>query len=202
MKSPASSKCAGSLLAALAIASISLMSACGSSNIPTPNQGGFGNSNLTGTYVISMSGWDVNSSSNAVPFAIAGIIVADGKGDIQSGTLDINDPGNLGVLPGEAIVSANSGYSISPDGRGTGTLATAAGTFNVDFVLATSSHGLISRFDTLGTGSGTIDLQAATPTASGSYAFSLAGTDSGVNSLGTVGAFTISGTSISGIEEG
>ena len=201
MKSPASSKCAGGLLVALAMASISLMTACGSSNIVQPNQGGFGNSNLSGTYVISISGTDINSSSEAVPFAIAGIIVADGKGGIQSGTLDINDPGNLGVNPGEAVNPTGSGYSISPDGRGTGTLATPIGTFNIDFVLATSSHGLISRFDNLGTGSGTIDVQAPTPSIAGSYAFSLAGSDSSANPLGTVGAFTVSGNSMSGIED-
>jgi hypothetical protein len=184
------------------MASISLMTACGSSNnIVTPNQGGFGDGNLTGTYVISITGTDVNSSAQAVPFAIAGIIVADGKGGIGSGTLDINDPGNLGVNPGEAVNATGSGYSISPDGRGTGTLATPIGTFNIDFVMTTSSHGLISRFDTLGTGSGTIDVQAATPSITGSYAFSLAGTDSVGNPLGTVGAFTLSGNSIGGTED-
>ncbi len=57
MKSLASSKCAGGLLVAFAMASISLMTACGSSNnIVTPNQGGFGDGNLSGTYVISISG--------------------------------------------------------------------------------------------------------------------------------------------------
>jgi hypothetical protein len=202
MKSLASSKCAGGLLVALAMASISLMTACGSSNgIVTPNQGGFGDGNLTGTYVISISGWDINSSSEEVPFAIAGIIVADGKGGIGSGTIDINDPGNIGVFPGESV-SSSSGYSISPDGRGTGTIVTSLGSFNIDFVMTTSSHGLISRFDTLGSGSGTIDVQAPTPSIAGVYAFSLAGTDDSlVNPLGTVGAFTINGNSISGTED-
>jgi hypothetical protein len=197
----ASSKCAGGLLVTLAMASISLMTACGSSNnIPTPNQSGFGNSNLSGTYVISITGTDINSSSQAVPFALAGTIVANGTGGITGGTLDINDPFNLGVNTGEAV-STSSGYSISQDGRGTGTIVTSVGSFNIDFVMTTSSHGLISRFDTLGSGSGTIDVQAATPGISGSYAFSLAGTDSEQNPLGTVGAFTVSGNSVGGTED-
>jgi hypothetical protein len=201
MKSLASSKCAGGLFVALAVASISLMTACGSSNnIPTPNQGGFGNGNLTGTYVVSITGTDINSSAQFVPFAIAGTIVANGTGGITGGTLDINDPGNLGVDTGESVGSSSS-YAIAPDGRGTGTLVTPLGNFDVDFVMTTSSHGLISRFDTLGTGSGTIDVQAATPSIAGSYAFSLAGTDSAVNPLGTVGAFTLSGNSIAGTED-
>jgi hypothetical protein len=205
MKSLASSKCAGGLLVAFAMASISLMTACGSSNnIVTPNQGGFGDGNLSGTYVISISGWDINSSSEEVPFAIAGTIVANGTGGIESGTLDINDPGNLGVDIGESVGSTSS-YQIGKDGRGTGTLVTTVGSFNIDFVMTTSSHGLISRFDNLGTGSGTIDVQAATPSITGSYAFSLAGThfveNAQGNPLGTVGAFGVNGNSIGGIED-
>ncbi|HEY4843175.1 MAG TPA: hypothetical protein VIH78_14510 [Terriglobales bacterium] len=206
MKSLASSKCAGGLLVALAMASLSLMTACGSSNnIVTPNQGGFGDGNLTGTYVISITGTDINTSNGAVvPFAIAGTVVANGTGGIESGTLDINDPGNIGVDLGEAV-SSTSAYQIGKDGRGTGTLVTTVGSFNVDFVMITSSHGLISRFDTLGTGSGTIDLQTPTPSISGAYAFSLAGTDfvqnPQGNPLGTVGAFAVNGNSIGGIED-
>ena len=204
MKSLASSKCAGGLLVAFAMASISLMTACGSSNnIVKPNQGGFGDGNLSGTYVISISGTDVNlNTSEVVPFAIVGTIVANGTGGIGSGTLDINDPGNLGVNIG-AAVGSSSGYAISSDGRGTGTLVVPnVGSFNIDFVMATSSHGLISRFDDsgsdIGTGSGTIDLQTPTPGLGGSYAYSLSGVDPGDNPLGTVGAFTINSNSIGG----
>src|ERR1035441_7326325 len=61
----ASTKCAGRLLMALtAIASILLIASCGSvSSLTTPNREGFGDGNLSGTYVISISGTDVNSSS-------------------------------------------------------------------------------------------------------------------------------------------
>ncbi len=201
MNSLASNKCAGGLLVVLAMASIFATTGCGSSNnIITPNQGGFGDGNLTGTYVISITGTDVNSSSEVVPFAIAGTIIANGTGGITGGTLDINDPGNIGVEIGEAV-STSSAYQIGKDGRGTGTLVTTVGSFNVDFVMTSSSHGLISRFDTLGTGSGTIDVQTSVTSLTGSYAFSLAGTDSAVNPLGTVGAFTVNGNSIGGTED-
>lgn len=197
----ASSKSAGGLLVALAMASISLMTACGSSNnIVTPNQGNFGDGNLTGTYVIAISGTDVNANDDGVPFAIAGIIAANGTGGITGGTLDINDPLNIGVDPGEAV-SASSTYEVGTDGRGTATLVTPVGSFNFDFVLTTSSHGLISRFDTLGTGSGTIDLQTSVTSLTGSYAFSLAGADPADNPLGTAGAFTLNGNSLSGTED-
>ena len=200
----ASTKCAGRLLMALtAIASILLIASCGSSSsLTTPNRQGFGDGNLSGTYVISISGTDVNSSSVIVPFAIVGTITANGKGGITGGTVDINDPGNLGVHTGQAV-SSSSGYQVAQDGRGTGTLVTSVATFNFDFVLTSASHGLISRFDSFGAGSGTIDIQTPVTSLTGSYAFSLSGTDSGgnFNPLGTVGAFTLSSNSITGTED-
>ena len=44
----------------LAIVSLALLVACGNSNNggPAPNQQGFANSNLTGTYVFFFQGWD------------------------------------------------------------------------------------------------------------------------------------------------
>ena len=78
------------------------------------------------------------------------------------------------------------------DGRGTATLGTASafGSVTFEFVLQNSSHGFITEFDGNASGSGTIDAQAAaTPT--GSYAFSLSGTDGSGNPMVTVGAFTL-----------
>ena len=102
----------------------------------------------------------------------------------------------------QAVNSSSSGYQVGQDGRGSGTLVVASGaTFHFDFVLTSASHGLISRFDGFGTGSGTIDFQTPVTSLTGSYAFSLSGTDSGGNPLGTVGAFTLSSNSITGTED-
>jgi|SRR5271169_2340459 len=194
MNPHACTKRAGRLLMALAAAtSILLMAACGSGNpITVPNPQGFNNGSLTGTYVISIAGTDVNSANFVVPFAIAGTIQANGKGGITTGTIDINDPGNTGVNLGVAVSSSSSSYNVSTDGRGTGTLVTTVATFNVDFVLTSTNHGLITRFDNLGTGSGTIDLQSSASQSSlGSLAFTLSGADSGGNLLGTVGGLTL-----------
>jgi hypothetical protein len=87
---------------------------------------------------------------------------------------------------------AKTTYSVSSDGRGTAHLPTAEGNFGLDFVLTSSAHGIITRFDSFGTGSGTLDLQgSASQSSLGSLAFSLAGSDSTGNPLGTVGAFTL-----------
>ncbi|MGB6630845.1 MAG: hypothetical protein WBE52_06370 [Terriglobales bacterium] len=188
-------KCAGRLFMALAaVSGIFLTAGCGTSGSTAPNNNGFSNSSLTGTYVISISGTDVNSAGNEVFFAIAGSVTADGNGNITGGTVDINDA-NLpspGVFPGQALTASK--YSITSDGRGTGTLITPQGTFGLDFILTSSSHGLISRFDGNGTGSGTLDTQgSATQSSLGSLAFSLSGA-AGANPFGTVGGFTLNPT--------
>jgi hypothetical protein len=199
----ASTKCAGRLLMALpAIASILLLAACGSSSsAPTPNSVGFSNSNLKGTYVLSISGTDFHPSSGTGSlFAFVGTIMADGNGNIEGGktTVDINDLnlGGTGVFLAQPVGAST--YSITPDGRGTAKLSTAEGNFGLDFVLTSNGHGLITRFDSFGSGSGTLDLQASASQGSlGSLAFSLAGVDYNLSSagnplppFGTVGAFT------------
>ncbi|MGO8985109.1 MAG: hypothetical protein ACLPHI_14625 [Terriglobales bacterium] len=182
------------LMSALAaIAGIFLATGCSSSNSVSPNNNGFNNSNLSGTYVISISGTDVNNEGTEAFFALVGTITADGAGNIQGGTVDINDL-NLtspGVFPGQSL--SKSAYNVNQDGRGSGTLITPVGTFGIDFVLTSSSHGLITRFDSGGSGSGTIDIQGSTTQgALTSLAFSLAGVDySNGGPLGTVGAFTL-----------
>jgi hypothetical protein len=204
----AATKCAGRLLMALtAIASTLLIASCGSSGsgVPTPNGGGFNNGNLSGTYVLSISGTDFHPSSGTESFfAIVGTITADGKGNITGGTVDINDAnlGGTGVFLAQPV--GRSTYNITSDGRGTAKLPTAEGDFGVVFVLTSNGHGLITRFDPFGSGSGTLDLQgSASQSSLGSLAFSLAGTDSTGNPLGTVGAFTLnsSGSVTSGAED-
>ncbi len=209
MNPHASYKCAVRLLMALAATtSILLISGCGgnSSSTPPPNQSGFSTSSLNGTYVISISGTDGNTTTGeAVPFAMVGTIVANGSGGITGGTVDINDPGNTGVNIGQAVTASGSGYQINTDGRGTATVVTSVATFDFDFVLTSTSNGLISRFDDqgtdIGTGSGTIDLQSAATTLTGSYAFSLSGVDLNGNPMGTVGAFTIGSSGITGTQD-
>jgi len=51
--------------------------------------------------------------------------------------------------------------SITSDGRGLASLTSAYGTYGFDFVLYSTSSGLITEYDANGTGSGTLDLQTA-----------------------------------------
>jgi hypothetical protein len=216
MNSLISPKFAGRVLTALAaISGLFFTAGCGSgsSGLATPNNAGFSTASLNGTYVLAVSGTDITTTlaTNTIAFfAIAGTITTDGNGHITGGSVDINDQ-NLaapGVFTAQAVSAST--YTVSQDGRGKATLPTPAGTFAFDFVLTSSSHGLITRFDNNGTGSGTLDLQgSASQSSFTSLAFSLSGVDytipssTGLPSLGAVGAVTLNstGTVTSGTED-
>jgi len=188
----------------IALFALGVLAGCGSSNpkvIPPPN-GAFSNSSFNGTYVFSISGTD-NAS---VPISIAGSLSADGSGHVSGGTVDFND-GQVAPILGTAITGGT--YNVGADGRGTATLATTTpfgSSLVVDFVLSSTSHGLITEFDGNASGSGTIDLQSAVTQAqlAGSYAFSLSGIDPGGNlPFATLGSFTLdsNGNITSGVED-
>jgi len=187
-----SSKCARRLLVALAaITSALLMVSCGGSGgAPAPpNPVGFNSGSLSGTYVFSSAGSDANGAF----LTLAGTFVADGKGGIKGGTMDAVDSEVALASPVAQPITSGS-YNVNTDGRGQATLTSSVGTFVLDFVLTSSSHGLVAEFDTNGSGSGTIDLQTTVTSLSqlaGPYAFSLAGSDSGRSPLATAGAFTL-----------
>ena len=184
------------------IALIVLVGCGGSANRPVPPPGGvFSNSSLNGTYVVSFSGYDTSNGYGSY-FSMLGSVSANGNGSLTGGTIDIDDPA-LGAALGTSYtftrLSTSGTYAVTADGRGSGSISVSInGTsvqFGLDFVLASNSHGSISRFDAYGSGSGSIDLQSANLAQSnfaGSYAFGFNGVDSTIaNSLATVGGFTL-----------
>jgi len=190
-------------LPVVALCSLAFLVACGSSgNSATPPPGGsFSNKNLNGTYVFSVTGSDPNGAFQT----IAGTFVADGNGDIKSGTMEVNNAESPNLLPATAITGG--GYDVGVDGRGglsKGgglTLQTSAGSLTFDFALMSSEHGLITEYDGNGTGSGTLDIQPSAVSQSNingqSYAFNFSGigtlnpTTGAETSFATVGAFTL-----------
>jgi len=177
----------------LALSTLSLLVACGGYSSPKvvpPPSGGFSNSSLNGTYVFSSTG--VDSSINVAFLTVAGDFVANGSGSITGGAIDVADAVS-GVTPNNAITSGS--YHVGVDGRGQATLNTAAGSIILDFVLTSSSHGLVTEFDGNGTGSGTLDLQptAVAQTAVTGLTFSLSGVGA-TAPFATVGTITLSST--------
>jgi hypothetical protein len=198
-------------VAAVAFSTLAILAGCGGGSgtqRPTPPpSGGFTNSSLHGNYTFSVVGAD-----SAGIFSMAGSFVACGcsQGTISSGTVDVTNPS--GIFPASTLAS-NSSYHITPDGRGvarlfiTPTSNASLGEIDVDFVLSSSSHGLVIRFDASGTGSGSIDQQpsalAQTALTATPYAFSLSGGDFNNSPITMVGAFTVdgSGTITTGVED-
>jgi hypothetical protein len=195
----------------LALSTLLFLAGCSSSGgspaTPVaPPSGNFSNSNLNGTYVFSVSGTDATGA----PYAMLGTLTANGsggngKGAITTGTLDINDANasefTSGPVAGASIT--NSTYSVGPDGRGEAMINVSGGSaLTFDFVLSDSTHGLITEFDGFGSGSGTLDLQAANTTPTGGYAFSFSGLSYSDSTWAAAGNFTVSGGTISsGLED-
>jgi hypothetical protein len=197
----------------LALSALAFSVACGGgsgtlTNPQAPPTGGFTDSDLNGTYVFSVSGTD----ENGAPYSIVGDFTANGAGTntgggITSGTLDINDADTSefsGPVAGASITSGSS-YSVSVDGRGQVSLETNIGSgfpkLVFDFVLQDNSHGLVTEFDTFGSGSGTLDLQSSGVTPAGSYAFILSGASYTGSAWAAAGNFAYTGGSIAGLED-
>jgi len=195
------------LVLLLALSALLFLAGCGSgssvTNAVAPPSGGFSNSNLSGTYVFSVSGSDVNG----LPFAVVGTFNANGsggngKGGITGGTIDINDTSFAESSPAippvaNAAINSNSFYIVGVDGRGQATLGTSTpfGNITLDFVLTSSTHGLVTEFDANGSGSGTLDLQTSGLTQAsltGPYALIFSGVDPSATAIfASVGAFTL-----------
>ncbi|HXO36006.1 MAG TPA: hypothetical protein VN901_27010 [Candidatus Acidoferrales bacterium] len=192
----------------LALSALLFLGACGSNNTTrpvAPPSGNFSNSNLNGTYVFSVAGVDLG---NGAPYAIAGTITANGSGGITGGAFDINDLDAVEFTAGPIAnvpINNNGTYHVNVDGRGEITFGTSSiqnfPKLTLDFVLSSSSGGLVTEFDTFGSGSGTIDLQAANTTPAGSYAFSLSGATASGTASATVGNFTLTGSTMAGADD-
>jgi hypothetical protein len=201
----ASTKCARRVLIALAaVSGLFFAVGCGnSSSTPPINPVGFSTSSLSGTYVFSSEGVDADGA----PLAVAGTLVANGSGGITGGTMDVVDAQDS-TTPTPVTISSGS-YTVGADGRGQASLSGSSflgASLILDFVLTSTSHGLVTEFDGDGTGSGTIDLQTAVTSLSqlaGPYAFNLAGVDGNFDPFATAGAFTLnsSGASTAGVED-
>jgi hypothetical protein len=179
------------------------LAGCGSSSpkVVAPPSGGFSASSLNGTYVFSSSGVDVNGGY----LTIVGDFTANGSGTISGGALDIAGS-NAGVASNQPIASGGSSYSVTSDGRGQVKLngGSALGLLVFDFVLTSTTHGLITEYDGNGSGSGTMDLQTTISQSqlAGSYTFGVAGTGTSA-SFATIGAVTLdaSGNVTTGLED-
>ena len=196
----------------VALSTLLFLAACGGNgttitNPVAPPSGNFSNSNFNGTYVFSITGTEL---TNGTPYAMVGSLTANGNGGL-SGVVDINDTAfataySPAIPPLANGTISNGSYNVSVDGRGQAKFTTANPLFSsitLDFVLSSNSQGLVTEFDGIATGSGTLDAQTSGTTPSGTYAFSFSGADfSSGGEYATVGNFTVgAGGAITGLED-
>jgi hypothetical protein len=166
----------------VALSAVAVLMGCSSTNkAAPPPTGGFGNTNLNGTYVFSTSGSDTGGNF----LTMVGMFTACGctGGTISAGVVDMNDPDTLVFTTGPVVQLAITGgsYSVGVDGRGKASLTTTAATpfststIILDFVLSSGQHGLVTEFDGNGSGSGSLDLQSSPAQTAGTFVFNLAG---------------------------
>jgi hypothetical protein len=183
-----------------ALFSLLIVSGCGGSNSaqvvnpshdsPPPSTA-FSNAILNGNYVVAFKGTNANG-----PFTLLAILQADGSGNIPAGHTFYNSS-TLAI--GNFPIAGT--YNVAGDGRTTFNLnvptldAITLGAITLDAVLVSPQHGMVVRFDSTATASGSIDKQAALPFSAaamtGTYVFNFQGTDSAGQPESSVGAFTV-----------
>jgi hypothetical protein len=134
----------------------------------------FSTASLLGQYAFSYSGEDT-----AGFLAVAGSITFDGLGNVASGGQEDVNSGN-GVVTNPI---AGGTYEVGPDGRTTVSFTTGVATVTFQVTIISPQHALLIRFDTVATGSGTLDLQnkaqLSASAVSNFYSFALSGINSG-----------------------
>jgi hypothetical protein len=190
------------LLFALPLSALFFLFGCGGGGPSGAGGGGggggtgsFSNASLSGSYVYTISGFDLNTNN---PYREAGVFTVDGNGNVTSGTDDFTE-GASGI----STSTSTGTYAISGDGTGTLSLifdGVSSNNLNFYITLASGSKFYLVEADALNA-YGVAEQQdatAASTTPSGSYAFRIhpVGAALGLNSM--VGQMIVSSGVVSG----
>lgn len=139
-----------------------------------------------------------NNTSGLI--SVAGRFVTDGAGTITSGVEDVV---SFGSSVATRVLFTSGSYKVGPDGRSTAVITTTQGKQETwQFVVTSTQHAIMTRFDSDVTGHGAIDQQSVDALAnvigaiSGNYVFAAAGGDDGFNPMAIAGRFTASAGTI------
>jgi hypothetical protein len=167
------------------------LNATSSGNFNLQSPGAFSNPGIAGKYVFDVSG--VDASVPAAPISIVGQIQADGSGNVQSGTMDVND--GAAASPSGALTVPNSLYAVDNNTNGTtfgrGTIAINGINFvfyivdNTRFKMMEIGNGATLGDAVLQNGT----IPTTTSAFSGNFAFLIGGS----SVLGTAGPLTRAG---------
>jgi hypothetical protein len=168
------------------------LNATSSGNFNLQSPGAFSNPGISGNYVFDVSG--VDALIPAFPISMVGQIQTDGSGNVQGGTMDVNDGAAL-VGPSGPLTVPKSTYAVDTSadgttfGRGTITIDVKSFVFyivdNTRFKMMEINNGATLGDATLQTG--TIPTQ--TSAFGGNFAFLIGGS----SVIGTMGPLTRAG---------
>ena len=131
----------------------------------------FSDANFSGDYVFNSSGFSANG------FILTAGRLSSGGGAITAGVSDENDQGTL-----TENLAFTGTYSVTANGRGTGSFTSSAGTSNLAFYLISPSRAVFVQLDSFAVATGELESQQGGPfsaaSLSGDYGFSLTGNDS------------------------
>jgi hypothetical protein len=169
---------------------------CGSGGPSIPITGSFSNNSLKGNYTFHLYGLDVTGNQ----YAESGTFVADGNGNITSGTDDFNQAPN--GFSSNAITGTYGPIGKDGNGQITFTLTGIAppNTFQVAVTLVSASQLYMTEVDSFANAAGEANLQDTTAFAAppnGTFAFLIH--DAGAtNSASMVGSLTSTAGAVSG----
>ncbi len=159
---------------------------------------GTNNSMLHGQYAFSFAGQSTSRQGQTVSVFAVGTFTADGNGGITSGMEDANSG------TGGQTYNFIGKYSVGSDLRGTAILSGLPVCSEWQFTMMNSSHALMTCFDTLNAGSGSIDIQDptafSTAKLTGNYVFGMSGIGINQSAAGIAGDWTMDG--LGGITRG
>lgn len=177
----------------LSLVALLLCAACGNSSggvagfIP---KGNFSNASLNGQYVYQIQGFDFSNAAAVSAYREAGVFTANGAGVITSATDDFSEGS------GVATTVSTGSYTIGNDGTGTVHFNNALlGTITLEVTLVSASKVYMVEGDSLVNAGGLAEKQdttAITAAPSGTFVFQEHDL-SAVQSVGSVGAFTVAG---------
>jgi hypothetical protein len=165
--------------------------ATSSGNFILQSPGAFSNPGISGKYIFDVSG--VDASVPAFPISIVGQIQTDGSGNVQGGTMDVNDGAATG--PSGALAVPKSTYAVDNNTNGTtfgrGTIIING--INFVFYVVDTTRFKLMEIDT-GATLGDAALQTGTiPMLSSGFTGSFAFLVGGSSVLGTMGPLTRAG---------
>jgi hypothetical protein len=186
------------------LASLAIAVGCGGSGVVIPHPtGNFSNASFKGSYVYEIHG----IVADGTPYREAGVITADGNGNITGGIDGFANPNTGGAIQSSASVTGT--YTIANDGTGqillgsTG-LGALAGVSQISLAvtLANTLQAQLMEADIFASGTGTAELQTATAISSapsGTFVFRMHQEVDAQNSTSAsqVGFFTIASGSVS-----